>query len=146
MGEAGHGAAHVAHEQRGGQLAQVGVEKGGGGFGRGSAALHQQGRYFGGNEEGLGQITDLSRVGFGDIIPALTSGYGHLIRRRNDFKSTTKPRPAPAGLPLKPAPLPAPAMNKLQEFYRKYRQYIGTDALMYGVFIVVLALMFVFFG
>jgi len=37
-------------------------------------------------------------------------------------------------------------MHKLQEFYRKYRQYIGTDVLMYGVFIVVLALMFVFFG
>ena len=37
-------------------------------------------------------------------------------------------------------------MNKFQEFYRKDRQYIGTDVLMYGVFIVVLALMFVFFG
>ena len=36
-------------------------------------------------------------------------------------------------------------MNKLQEFYRKYRQYIGTDALMYGVFILALALMFLFF-
>ena len=36
-------------------------------------------------------------------------------------------------------------MNKLQEFYRQYRQYIGTDVLMYGVFILVLALMFVFF-
>ena len=35
-------------------------------------------------------------------------------------------------------------MNKLQEFYRKYRQYIGTDALMYGVFILALALMFLF--
>ncbi len=36
-------------------------------------------------------------------------------------------------------------MRKLQEFYRQYRQYIGTDALMYVVFIVVLALLFVFF-
>ena len=36
-------------------------------------------------------------------------------------------------------------MNKLLEFSRKYRQYIGTDALMYVVFIVVLALMFMFF-
>ena len=36
-------------------------------------------------------------------------------------------------------------MNKLQEFYRKYRQYIGTDVLMYGVFIVVLALLFMIF-
>ena len=36
-------------------------------------------------------------------------------------------------------------MKRLQEFYRQYRQYIGTDILMYGVFIVVLALMFVVF-
>ena len=36
-------------------------------------------------------------------------------------------------------------MNKLLEFYRKYRQYIGTDVLMYTVFILALALMFVFF-
>ena len=36
-------------------------------------------------------------------------------------------------------------MTKLQEFYRKYRQYIGTDVLMYGTFVLVLALMFVFF-
>jgi hypothetical protein len=37
-------------------------------------------------------------------------------------------------------------MRKLQEFYRNYRQYIGTDVLMYGTFILALALMFVFFG
>ena len=37
-------------------------------------------------------------------------------------------------------------MNKLQEFYRKYRQYIGTDVLMYWVFIVVLVVLVVFFG
>ena len=37
-------------------------------------------------------------------------------------------------------------MNKLQEFYRKYRPYIGTDGLMYGVFILVLAVLVVFFG
>ena len=36
-------------------------------------------------------------------------------------------------------------MRKLREFYHQYRQYIGPDVLMYGVFIVVLALMFVFF-
>jgi len=36
-------------------------------------------------------------------------------------------------------------MTKLREFYRKYRQYIGTDALMYGVFLLVLAVLFVFF-
>ena len=36
-------------------------------------------------------------------------------------------------------------MKRLQEFYHQYRQYIGTDILMYGVFIVVLALMFVVF-
>ena len=36
-------------------------------------------------------------------------------------------------------------MRKLREFYRQYRQYIGTDALMYGTFILVLALMFAVF-
>ncbi len=36
-------------------------------------------------------------------------------------------------------------MRKFREFYRQYRQYIGTDVLMYGVFALVLALMFVFF-
>ena len=36
-------------------------------------------------------------------------------------------------------------MNKLRAFYQKYRQYILSDGLMYVVFIVVLALMFVFF-
>ena len=42
-------------------------------------------------------------------------------------------------------PRPRP-VNKLQAFYRKYRQYILTDGLMYLVFILVLALLFVFFG
>ena len=36
-------------------------------------------------------------------------------------------------------------MQNLREFFRKYRQYIGTDALMYLVFILVLVMMFVFF-
>ena len=36
-------------------------------------------------------------------------------------------------------------MNKLQAFYYKYRQYIGTEVLMYGTFMLVLALLFVFF-
>ena len=36
-------------------------------------------------------------------------------------------------------------MGKLQEFHRKYRQYILSDGLMYVVFILALALMFVFF-
>jgi hypothetical protein len=36
-------------------------------------------------------------------------------------------------------------MRKLQDFFRQYRQYIGTEALMYGTFIVLLALMFLFF-
>ena len=70
---------------------------------------------------------------------------GILIRSRNESKSTTNPRAAPVGLPLGPALLLSRIMNKLQEFYRKYRQYIGTDALMYGVFILALALMFLFF-
>ncbi len=37
-------------------------------------------------------------------------------------------------------------MHKLQTFYRKYRPYILSDGLMYGVFILALALLFVFFG
>jgi hypothetical protein len=37
-------------------------------------------------------------------------------------------------------------MNKLRDFYRKYRQYILSDGLMYLVFIVVLGLMFLLFG
>jgi len=36
-------------------------------------------------------------------------------------------------------------MRKLQEFYRQYRQYILTDGLMYGVFLLALAVMFIFF-
>ena len=36
-------------------------------------------------------------------------------------------------------------MRKLREFYSQYRQYIGTDVLMYGVFALALALMFAFF-
>jgi hypothetical protein len=43
-------------------------------------------------------------------------------------------------------PAPAPAMSKLRDFYRRYRQYILTDGLMYVVFIVFLGLLFVFFG
>ena len=37
-------------------------------------------------------------------------------------------------------------MRRLREFYRKYRPYIGTDALMYAAFAVVLGVLFVFFG
>ena len=37
-------------------------------------------------------------------------------------------------------------MRKLREFYSQYRPYIGTEVLMYGTFILVLALMFAFFG
>lgn len=37
-------------------------------------------------------------------------------------------------------------MRKLRNFYTQYRQYIGTDVLMYGTFALVLALMFVLFG
>ena len=68
-----------------------------------------------------------------------------MIRRRNGPKSTTIPRPHPAAVPLLATLLSARLMSKLTEFYRKYRQYIGTDALMYGVFILVLALLFVVF-
>ena len=52
-----------------------------------------------------------------------------------------------AGVPLLGTLLaPVPAMSKLRDFYRRYRQYILTDGLMYVVFIVFLALLFVFFG
>jgi hypothetical protein len=37
-------------------------------------------------------------------------------------------------------------MSRLREFYQRYRQYILSDGLMYVVFILVLGLMFLFFG
>ena len=37
-------------------------------------------------------------------------------------------------------------MSRLRAFYQRYRQYILSDGLMYLVFIVALALMFLFFG
>lgn len=37
-------------------------------------------------------------------------------------------------------------MSRLRAFYQRYRQYILSDGLMYLVFILALALMFVFFG
>jgi hypothetical protein len=37
-------------------------------------------------------------------------------------------------------------MRRLRDFYQRYRQYILSDGLMYVVFILVLGLMFVFFG
>jgi hypothetical protein len=40
----------------------------------------------------------------------------------------------------------SPPMRSLREFYRRYRQYILSDGLMYVVFILALAFMFVFFG
>ena len=36
-------------------------------------------------------------------------------------------------------------MRRLREFYQRYRQYIVTDGLMYLVFFLALALMFIFF-
>lgn len=36
-------------------------------------------------------------------------------------------------------------MRRLREFYQRYRQYILSDGLMYVVFALVLALLFVFF-
>jgi hypothetical protein len=36
-------------------------------------------------------------------------------------------------------------MSRLREFYQRYRQYILSDGLMYVVFILVLALLFLFF-
>ena len=37
-------------------------------------------------------------------------------------------------------------MQKLRECYRNYCQYILSDGLMYVVFVLALALLFVFFG
>jgi hypothetical protein len=37
-------------------------------------------------------------------------------------------------------------MSRFREFYQRYRQYILSDGLMYVVFILVLGLMFLFFG
>jgi hypothetical protein len=37
-------------------------------------------------------------------------------------------------------------MSRFREFYQRYRQYILSDGLMYVVFILALALMFLFFG
>ena len=37
-------------------------------------------------------------------------------------------------------------MSRLREFYQRYRQYILSDGLMYVVFILALALLFLFFG
>ena len=36
-------------------------------------------------------------------------------------------------------------MSRLRAFYQRYRQYILSDGLMYVVFILVLALLFLFF-
>ena len=48
---------------------------------------------------------------------------------------------------LRPHPIPyPPAVRKLREFYQQYQQYILSDGLMYVVFVVVLGLMFLFFG
>lgn len=37
-------------------------------------------------------------------------------------------------------------MQRLREFYQRYKQYILSDGLMYLAFILALVLMFVFFG
>ena len=36
-------------------------------------------------------------------------------------------------------------MRRLREFYQRYQQYILSDGLMYVAFVLVLALLFVFF-
>ena len=37
-------------------------------------------------------------------------------------------------------------MSRFREFFQRYRQYILSDGLMYVVFILVLGLLFLFFG
>jgi hypothetical protein len=61
-------------------------------------------------------------------------------KNKNSLKSTQKIAAVPS---LRPCPL---SMSRIREFYQRYRQYILSDGLMYLVFIVALALMFVFFG
>ncbi len=61
-------------------------------------------------------------------------------------KVRPNPSPPPPAYLCGPAGQRPPAMRKLREFYQQYRQYIGPDLLMYGTFILALALMFVFFG
>ncbi|GAA4390325.1 hypothetical protein [Hymenobacter koreensis] len=41
---------------------------------------------------------------------------------------------------------PFTLMQRLRDFYQRYKQYILSDGLMYLVFILALVLMFVFFG
>ncbi|GAB3635214.1 hypothetical protein GCM10027422_08040 [Hymenobacter arcticus] len=58
---------------------------------------------------------------------------------RDSLKSTQN-------LAAVPSPsFPLPPMPRLREFYQRYRQYILSDGLMYVVFLLALAVMFVFF-
>jgi hypothetical protein len=68
------------------------------------------------------------------------------VSRKTDETATRRPLRPGCGVTLGAPLLPQPAMQRLRDFYRRYKQYILSDALMYIVFIVVLALMFVFFG
>ena len=64
----------------------------------------------------------------------------------NSLKSTAKPPPRSRLNTFTPTLISPTSMHQLREFYRKYRQYILSDGLMYVVFILVLVLMFMFFG
>ncbi len=57
----------------------------------------------------------------------------------NSLKSTQKLTGVPS-LGFLPTP-----MRRLHEFYQRYRQYILSDGLMYVVFLLALAVMFIFF-
>jgi len=52
----------------------------------------------------------------------------------------------PAGRTFGPVISVPHPMRKLQDFFRQYRQYIGTEVLMYGTFILILVVLVVFFG
>ena len=66
--------------------------------------------------------------------------------RRKPWDSTARGPLAARAAYLCRSPRPSLVMQRLRDFYRRYRQYILTDGLMYLVFIVALGLMFVFFG
>ena len=121
------------------------MEEGFGGLGRGNAALHEQGGNVGRDGQRGGERGHRVGVGGGQEIPAQGwCKYGHL-NSRNSFKSTHETGVAGWGVPLADSFVRA-FMQKLRAFYRKYRQYILSDGLMYVVFILALALLFVFFG
>ncbi|GAB2945470.1 hypothetical protein GCM10027048_08130 [Hymenobacter coalescens] len=74
-------------------------------------------------------------------------GAGVIFKSKKKTPGFRHPSPPGAGacVPLRAHRFPL-IMQRLRDFYRRYQQYILSDALMYLVFILVLALMFLLFG